>query len=31
VDNVIGNQLAFFYYPNFDVNSKSTSPKAARF
>jgi len=24
VDNSIGNQVAFFYYPNFDVNSKST-------
>ena len=27
VDNAIANQFAFFYYPNFDVNSKSTSPK----
>lgn len=29
VDNSIGNQFAFFYYPNFDVNSKSTGPKEA--
>jgi hypothetical protein len=27
VDNAIANQFAFFYYPNFDVNSESTSPK----
>lgn len=24
VDNPIANQFAFFYYPNFDVNSRST-------
>jgi hypothetical protein len=28
VDNTIANQFAFFYYPNFDVNSKCTSPKS---
>jgi hypothetical protein len=26
VDNAIGNQFAFFYYPNFDVDSKSCLP-----
>jgi pimeloyl-ACP methyl ester carboxylesterase len=27
VENEIANQFAFFHYPNFDVHSKSASPK----
>lgn len=30
VDNAIADQFAFFYYPNFDVNSKATN-HATRF